>query len=100
MMCETTTTESFPTNYRSTCYGICVTMGRVTMCAASFASILIRANPVALPAAIATLNGLSAVAVWGLEETKDAPMPQSVEKMEEWKRRRTERREERGREKK
>ena len=63
-------------------------MGRVTTCAASFASLLVRSNPIALPAAVAALNALSAVAVWGLEETKGVPMPQTVEEMEERKRQR------------
>ena len=85
---EVTTTESFPTVCRSTCFGVCVTMGRLTTCVATFASLLVRANPLGLPAAVAALNGVAAALVWMLEETKGTPMPQTVEELEERKRNR------------
>ena len=79
---ELLSTESFPTVCRSTCFGICVMMGRLTTCVASFASILVRANSLALPGAVAALNGVAAAMVWLLEETKGAPMPQTIAEME------------------
>ena len=57
-------------------------MGRLTTCVASFASILVRANPLGLPGAVAVLNGAAAAMVWLLEETKGAPMPQTIAEME------------------
>jgi hypothetical protein len=79
MVTEVVTTECFPTICRTTCYGICLSIARLTVVVSSFASLLIRSQPLALPCVMAVLNGTAIGFVWLLNETKGRPIPQTIE---------------------
>jgi hypothetical protein len=76
---EVVTAECFPTTCRTTCFGVCLSMGRLTVVVCTFASLLIRSQPLALPIIMAVLNSTAICFVWLLKETKGQPIPQTIE---------------------
>jgi len=77
LVIELITNEIFPTVARSTCFGICAAISRITAVGATFASILQRTNPIGFDAILVILNIGAALLLWLLPETRGAALPQT-----------------------
>lgn len=77
LVIELITNEIFPTVARSTCFGICAAISRITAVGATFASILQRTNPIAFDSILIILNIGAAILLWFLPETRGLALPQT-----------------------
>jgi len=77
LVIELITNEIFPTVARSTCFGICAAISRITAVGATFASILQRTNPIGFDSILIILNIGAALLLWFLPETRGLALPQT-----------------------
>jgi len=77
LVIELITNEIFPTVARSTCFGICAAISRITAVAATFAATLKREEPIAYEVILIILNLGAAYLLWWLPETRGAALPQT-----------------------